>query len=32
MKQETFRRIGETLLCCAMGAVIALAFAFALPG
>jgi uncharacterized membrane protein YgaE (UPF0421/DUF939 family) len=32
MKHETLRRIWETLLCCAMGAVIALAFAYSLPG
>jgi uncharacterized membrane protein YgaE (UPF0421/DUF939 family) len=32
MKHETLRRIWETLLCCAMGAAIGLAFAYTLPG
>lgn len=32
MKPETLRRIGETLGCILAGAVIALAFAYTLPG
>ena len=32
MKAETLRRIAETLACCLVGAIIALAFAFTLPG
>lgn len=32
MKPETLRRIGETLICAAIGAAIGLAFAFSLPG
>lgn len=32
MKPDTLRRIGETLGCILAGAVIALAFAFSLPG
>jgi hypothetical protein len=32
MNRDTLRRIGETLGCILAGAVIALAFAFSLPG
>lgn len=32
MKSDTLRRIGETLICCLVGAAIGLAFAFSLPG
>lgn len=32
MKPDTLRRIAETLACCLIGAAIALAFAFTLPG
>lgn len=32
MSRDTLRKVGETLICCLVGAVIGLAFAYTLPG